>query len=133
MIDKFEQVKNQFIVDEAEYPKEKLVHLMEIMLKFLRISKGGQVVIVKNVPTRKILPLILCSRFIANKVDKKIKESLSREELLTYSYLKKEVFNARFNELIRENFAKKEGDNVKAANILMVERFLEKLVGQEND
>jgi len=133
MTDKFSQIKNQFIVDEAEYPQEKISHLMEIMLKFLRVSKDGQVVVVKSVPTRKILQLILSARFIANKVDKSIKEEISKEELLTYSYLKKDVFTARFNEILREGFSEKNGDALKAKNILLVERFLEKIGEKDNE
>ena len=98
---------------------------MEIMLKYLRVGKDGQVIIIKNVSTRKTLPLILSARFIANKVDKNIKEHLSREELSTYSLLKKDVFVARFNEIIRDGFVERNDDEIKVRNILLIERFLE--------
>ncbi len=127
MIEKFEEIKKRFIIDEAEYPPEKLEHLIKIMLNFVRVSKDGQVVIIKNVPTRKILPLILSARFVANKVEKNIKESIEREELKNYSYLDKMVFNARFADLKKEGFIEKDKEPLKAKNILLVERFLEKL------
>ena len=124
---KFTDIKNKFIVDQAQYPEEKLSRLMEIMLKYLRVSKEGQVVIIKNVSTRKILPLILSARFIANKVDKEIKELITKDELLAYSLLQKEVFRSRFSELSKEGFAESSDKGVKSRNILLVERFLEKL------
>lgn len=127
MIRDFEEIKEKFIVDEAEYPKEKIAELMEIMLKYLRVSKGGQVVIIKSVPGRKTLQLILSARLIASKVDEAIGQEISREELLNYSYLSKDVFRTRFNELLKDGFAEKKGDNIKAKNILLVERFLKNL------
>jgi len=123
----FRETKSKFIVDEATYPQDKLTRLMGLMLKFLRVAKDGQVVIIKNVPSRKILQLILSSRFIANKVENNIKEELTKEELLAYSCLKKEVFNTRFSELLKDGFVDKKDNAVKAKNILLVERFLEKL------
>lgn len=131
MDNKFEEIKNRFIVDEAEYPQEKFAELMEIMLEYLRISKDGQVVIVKTVPTRKILSLILSARFVANKVDKQIPDDVTKDELLNYSYLQKEVFSARFSELLREGFADLSQNKVKAKNILLVERFLKHLNGEQ--
>ena len=127
MTEKFDDLKNQFIVDTAEYPKEKLSKMMQIMLKFVKVSKDGQVVLMQDIPTRKVLYLILSARFVANKIDKSIKQEVGRDELFTYSYLKKEVFTARFNELVRDGFAEKKDDHVQAKNILLVERFLEKL------
>ena len=52
---------------------------------------------------------------------------MSKKELETYSRLKKAVFTARFNEMLREGFASEEGDSFKARNILLVERFLNEL------
>ncbi len=126
-MEKFEDIKNKFIVDEAKYPKEKLTSLMNVLFNFVRVSKDGQVVVVKQVPTRKVLPLILSARFIANKVENEIDEWMTRDELMEYSYLKKEVFTARFNELLREGMGDKKDEKIKAKNILLVERFLKQL------
>jgi hypothetical protein len=103
------------------------------MLNFARVGKDGQVVIIKKIPARKVLALILSARFVANKVDKKIGEGLKREELKNYSYLDSAIFNARFHDLIKEGFVEKDKEPIKAKNILLVERFLEQLKEKEND
>lgn len=128
----FDKAVNNFIVDEEEYSKEKITPLIEILSKFCKITKKGDVFPLKDIPTRKILKLILSARLVAHFVDKNISAEMSREELKAYSMMKNEVFTTRFNEMLRENFAEEKNKNFSAKNILLVEQFLKKF-GDEKD
>lgn len=123
----FEKIKKDFIVDEEEYSKDKLSSLMSKLSSFCKITKDGQVILMKKVSTRKMLKLILSARFIANAVNKSILPEVGKDELKAYSSMKNDVFNTRFNEILRENFAEKKNDKLKSKNILLVEQFLENL------
>lgn len=124
----FGDLKEGFIVDKEEYSKEKVKGLVEIVSSFCKVTKKGEVFILKKVSTRKVLKLILGARFIAHILDNSIPEEVSRKELEAYSNMKKKVFIARFNEMLRENFAEKEENSkLKAKNILVLEQFLEQL------
>lgn len=125
----FEKTKKEFIVDEEEYSKGQLSLLMSQLLKFCKVTKNGQVMVIKKVSTRKILKLILSAKFIAHKADKTIVGNVTREELKVYSGMKDNVFTARFNELLKENFVDKKENKLSAKNILLVEQFLQSLKG----
>ena len=121
----FEKVKKEFIVDQEEYSKSQLSKLMSILLNFCKITKDGQVITMKKIATRKVLKLILSARFIAHAADNSIRETITKEELRAYSGIAKDnVFTARFNDMLRENFAEKKENIVKAKNILLIEQFL---------
>ncbi len=124
----FDKLKREFIVDQEEYSKSQLSELMNILLKFCKVTLDGQVIITKGISTRKVLKLILSARFIAHAANDKISEYLKREELKAYSGIGKDmVFTVRFNELLRDNFADKKDEKIKAKNILLVERFLKEI------
>lgn len=127
MNEEFEELKNQLIVDEEEFPKDRLNPLMEILVEFTRITKEGKIILVKQVPSRKVLPLILSARFIAHKLNKEIPDIVSKDELLSYSFLKNNVFNTRLGELIRDGTANKENNSFKIKNIFIAEGFLKEL------
>jgi hypothetical protein len=122
----FDKVKKEFIVDQEEYSKSQLSKLMSILLNFCKITRDGQVIIMKKIATRKILKLILSARFVAHAADDSIHETITREELKAYSRIKDAVFTTRFNDMLRENFAEKKDNVIKAKNILLIEQFLEK-------
>lgn len=124
----FEKIKKEWIVDEKEYSKTKLLDLISKLNSSCKITKTGQVIISKKIPTRKILKLIISARFIANAADSSILQGIAREELKTYSGLKDKIFVTRINEMLRENFAERMDEkNLRAKNILLIERFLNDL------
>jgi hypothetical protein len=123
----FEKTKKEFIIDQDEYSKSKLSELMGMMLNFCKVTKDGQVVILEKVPTRKAIKLIVSARFVAHAAEASISETITREELKAYSGIKDAVFLARFNEMLRENFAEEKDKRIKAKNILLIEQFLRSL------
>ena len=129
----FEKIKKEFIVDEEEYSREKLSSLMITLSSFCKITKDGQVIILQAVPTRKILKLIICARFVAHEVNKEIDQFVTKQDLRVYSSLKDNVFIARFNEMLKENFAEKKGETFKVKNILFVEKFLNELINGKKE
>jgi len=129
----FDRLKKDFIVDQEEHTKEKLASLMALLLPLCKVTKDGQVVITEKIPTRKVLKLILSARFIAHVAQDSISAEVSKEELKAYSAMRENVLNTRLNELLRENFAEKKENAIKAKNILLIEQFLRGLKenGQE--
>jgi len=125
----FEKAKKDFIINSKEYTKENLTKLMQAISNFAKVGEDGEVVIIKKISTRKVLKLILAARFVAHEVEDSISSDVSKNELETYSGLKKPIFIARYNEILREGFAKKDGESFKAKNILLVEKFLSELGG----
>jgi len=123
----FEKIKKEFIVNPKEYSKEKLANLMSSLLEFVRVGNKGEVVVVRKVPSRKILKLILSARYVAHEAEDAISPDVSRTELESYSGLKKPVFSARISEVQREGFADKKGDVIRAKNILLIEKFVQEL------
>ncbi len=121
----FEKIKKEWIVNEEEYSKTKLSDLILKLSSSCKITKNGQVIVSKNLSGRKILKFILSARFVANAADSSIPREITREELKAYSGLKDKVFASRLSDMLRENFAEKIDDkNIRAKNILFIERFL---------
>lgn len=121
----FNKSKREFIVDEEKYSQRQLSQAMAILIPLCKVTKDGQVFLLREVSTRKRLKLILSAVFVANAVVKGIRSELTREELKAYSGMKDNVFAVRYSELTKEIFVETREGNVRARNILLVEQFLE--------
>lgn len=99
-------MKKKFIIDVANYDKNRLGSQVERILKLCKIDPKGRVLInVKGMTQKDKLKLVLVARFLANKLDEKIDSKVSNSEL---SYiLNAPIYQARAraSEIVREGFA----------------------------
>ena len=76
----YEKIKKEFIVNSKEYSKEKLSELMGKLVNFAKVGDKGEVVVLKKIPTRKILKLIISAKFIAHEVENSIPADVSKRD-----------------------------------------------------
>jgi len=124
MTNDFETAKKNFIIDQEEYSRPKLTELMNKLYKWVKVTKEGQLILLKKIPTRKVLRLLISARFIAHLASSEISVGLSKEELKAYSRLQDNVFSTRLSETFRDKFAEEKDGLIQIKNIFLIEQFL---------
>ncbi len=123
----WEDLKKKFIVDET-YERERLKNDVERLLRHCRITGQGRVIITSGKLTAKEkIGLVISARFIANKLQKSIPESVTAEELSKYTYIQKPGVSRRTAELVNEAFVFRPEPATYRANPARIDEFLDTL------
>lgn len=127
-------IKTKFIVDEKDYTKEKLIKLAEIAVKYVKVSKNGDVLIedLSLSPDNK-MRLSLVARFIAHTFDENISKSIKLSEMVKILNERLEAVGSRMSQLVKSGFAKKISRGNYMALHYRIEAFLLELDSPPED
>lgn len=124
-------IEKMLIVDEGEYSQSLNKRLAEKIIKYVKISKNGDIIILDNTlsPDDK-LRLALAVRFIAHSFDNSIPETITLKELTILLSERLEAVGSRLSKIIKnENFAKKIKKGIYSAQYFVLDKYL---TGLEN-
>lgn len=123
-----EELKKKFFIDKATYAKEYLKGDLEGVMRYSRITEDGSVSITSpKLTDKRKIGVVLAARFVANKLDQKIPEVVTAEEIATYARIDKAIVNARAKELIDEGYASREKPGQYKANTGRIQDLLESI------
>lgn len=126
-------VKNLLIVDGDNYSKEVIKKITERLIKYGKISKKGDIIIIESSlsPDDK-LRIALVLRFIAHTFDNDIPETITLKELANLLSERMEAVGSRLSKIMKnENFAKKITKGVYLVQYFVIDKFLTNLENKE--
>lgn len=127
-------IKSLLIVDDADYSKQMAEKFAEKIIKYAKISKKGDIIILDNLlsPDDK-LRLSLTLRLIAHTFDNNIPETITLKELAGVLSERLEAVGSRLSKIMKnENFAKKVKKGVYSAQYFVIDKFLNNLENSEH-
>lgn len=126
-------IKRLLIVDDADYSKQMAEKLAERIIKYAKISKKGDIIILDNTlsPDDK-LRLALTLRFIAHTFDSNISETITLKELAILLSERLEAVGSRLSKIMKnENFAKKIKRGIYSVQYFVIDKFITNLENSE--
>lgn len=126
-------IKNLLIIDGADYSKQMAEKFAERIIKYAKISKNGDIIILDNLlsPDDK-LRLALTLRFIAHTFDSNIPETITLKELANLLSERLEAVGSRLSKIMKnENFAKKIKKGVYSVQYFVIDKFITNLENNE--
>lgn len=128
MSDPLDSLRHRFIVDEDSYEEERLKDDIEKLLKYCKISKNGHVLITaKNLLDKNKVGVIIFARYLGNKLEKIITETITAGEIAKDARMEKASVNARGKELVDDGFASRPETGTYKANPGRIQEFLDSL------
>lgn len=127
-------IKNLLIVDGDNYSKQIMEELAGRLIKYAKISKNGDIIILDNSlsPDDK-LRIALVLRFIAHTFDDTISETITLKELSNLLSERLEAVGSRLSQVMKkENFAKKVNKGVYIVQHFVIDKFLTDLENKEH-
>jgi len=128
-------IKSLLIIDEQNYSKNLIQQLTNKLIKFAKISKNGEIIILDNTLAQDDkLKLSLVTRFIAHSFDNNIPETITLKELANIISERLESAGSRLSKIIKnERFAKKTEKGVYMAQYFVIDKFLTNLENREEN
>jgi hypothetical protein len=124
-----DELKKKFIVDESTYETEQMKGDLERLLQFCKITSKGNVLITDaRLTDKKKVGLVIVARYIGNKLDKKIPEVVTSDEIVTFTKIDKLGVNARAKEIVDVGFASREEKGKYRANPGRISDFLDSIL-----
>lgn len=128
MSDPLESLRGKFIVDEDSYEAERLKDDVEKLLKYCKISKQGRVLITgKDLTDKKKAGLIIFARYVGNKLEKSVPETVTADDIARDARIEKASVNARGKELVDDGFVSRPETGTYKANPGRIQEFLDGL------
>jgi len=128
-----ESLKKRFIVNRKEYEKERLPEYIEKILKFCKIDEDGIVHFENDkLNNTEKIKLVLLARFIANKLNGKIKTTVSLNEIAKSTSLESKRVSARLKEILDGNIASRLSKNSYSIYPYKIDEILDKLINKYN-
>lgn len=123
-----ETLKQQFIIDSFVYDANKTKKYIMQILKHCKITSEGRV-IVENKKLNKIdtIALMILARYLANKLEANISESITLNELYKMTQLSEPSVRGHISTLFDRNFIVKPSDGIYQFNPGKIDEFLEKI------
>lgn len=126
-------IRNQFIVDEEQYTKDKVQKYAEKALKYAKIAKNGQILIENHaLPTDDKIKLCLVVRYIAHSFDDQIPVSASLSEIQKIVQESTEAVGSRLSQIVKSGFAKKLERGIYQVMPHKIEGFLDQLDNRQD-
>ena len=127
-MEELETLKQQFIVDSFVYNTTKTKQYIMQILKHCKITSEGRVIIEnKNLQKIDTIALIILARYLANKLEGNISESITLKELYKMTKLSESSIRGHVSTLFDRNFIIKPNDGVYQFNPSKIEEFLDKI------
>lgn len=124
---KLQELKKKFIIDQGKYEKEKLESHLEKTLKYGRATSEGRVVLKKGPKSKQKIGLVLVIRYLANKIDEKISENVTIEEIISYTGVERKQVRARCSDLVNDGIISRLEGGLFRFNASLIDEFIDKL------
>lgn len=122
-----EEIKKKFIVQQ-NLEQKRIVEYTERLLPFCTITENGEVLITKKeLKTLEKVKVALIARYLANRLESKISNEVSPDELALYLDVPKDQINARLKDARDDKFANTSDKGLSSVNPLRIGSFLEEL------
>ena len=127
-MDELESLKQQFIVDSFVYNTNKTKKYVTQVLKHCKITSEGRVIIEnKNLQKIDTIALIILARYLANKLEDKISESITLKEVYKMTKLSESSVRGHISTLFDRNIIVKPSDGIYQFNPSKIDDFLERI------
>jgi hypothetical protein len=126
--DELGALKKKFFIDDEEYDTESIKHDLERLVRYGKISKQGKVLITaKDLTGKERVCFSIVARYIGSKLEKKISNVITTEEISSFTSIEKAVVNARAKELADEGLITRTEAGSYRANPSQIGDFLTSL------
>lgn len=123
-----EELRKRFIVDESEYDKQFLERHLEMTLNYAVITSDGKVIIKsEDIIEKDKVGLIILTRFLGNKLNNEIKETITNNEISEYSRIDEKNVNAYLTKLTKSRDVLRVSKGIYKMNPSKINEFLSSL------